>query len=92
MRIQDLISHMEIFPICIRLVTEISLDAYGHCANPRMHTGIMCHVIPYANGDLCDPHVYTGIDLDPRLHTGILCHAIPACIQGSLIPPYAYGD
>ena len=27
--IQDLISHMEIFPVCIRLVTEISPYAYG---------------------------------------------------------------
>ena len=46
MGIQDLISHMEIFLVCIRLVTEISAYAYGDLTNPRMHTGIMCHVIP----------------------------------------------
>ena len=46
MGIQDLISHMEIFPVCIRLVTEISPYAYGDRENPRMHTGIMCHAIP----------------------------------------------
>jgi hypothetical protein len=46
MGIQDLISHMEIFPGCIRLVTKISSYAYGHHTNPRMHTGIMFHVIP----------------------------------------------
>ena len=40
MRIQDLISRMEIFPVCIRLVTEKSPYAYGDCANPRMDTGI----------------------------------------------------
>jgi hypothetical protein len=38
--IQDLISRMEIFPICIQLVTEKSPYAYGDCANPHMHTGI----------------------------------------------------
>ena len=32
MGIQDLISHMEIFPVCIRLVTEISPYAYGDCS------------------------------------------------------------
>jgi hypothetical protein len=57
MGIQDLISHMEIFPICIRLVTEISL--YGDCTNPRMHTGITCHVIPVCiGGSLLSPYAY----------------------------------
>ena len=46
MGIQDLIAHIEIFPVCIRLVTEISPYAYGHCANPPVHMEIMCHVIP----------------------------------------------
>ena len=46
MGIQDLISHMEIFTVCIRLVTEMSPYAYEHHVNPCMHTGIMCHVIP----------------------------------------------
>jgi hypothetical protein len=46
MGIQDLTSHIEIFPICIRLVTELSPYAYGHRTNPHMHTGIMCHAIP----------------------------------------------
>ena len=46
MGIQDLISHMEIFPICIRLVTEISPYAYEDRTNPHMHMGITCHAIP----------------------------------------------
>jgi len=50
MGIQDMISHMEIFSICKRFVTEISPYAYMHHANPRMHTGIMCHVIPIQMG------------------------------------------
>ena len=40
MGIKDLISCMEIFPICIRLVTEKSPYAYGDRANSRMHMGI----------------------------------------------------
>ena len=45
MGIQDLISHMEIFPVCIQLVTEKSPDAYWDRANPRMHPGISVHEI-----------------------------------------------
>jgi hypothetical protein len=44
--IQDLISHMEIFSMCIRLVTKLSLYAYGCQANPCMHTGILFLAIP----------------------------------------------
>ena len=53
MGIQDLISHMEIFPVCIRLVTEKSPYAYGDRTNPRMHTRITCGPLrsPYAYGD-----------------------------------------
>jgi hypothetical protein len=40
MGIQDLISHVEIFPVCIRLVTEVSPYAYGDSTNPHMHSGI----------------------------------------------------
>ena len=40
MGIQDLISGMEIFPVCIRLVTEKSPYAYGDRANFCMHMGI----------------------------------------------------
>jgi hypothetical protein len=59
MGIQDLISHMEIFPVCIRLVTEISPYAYGDCTNPRMHTGITCHAIPVCiRGSLRSPYAY----------------------------------
>ena len=50
MGIQDLISHMEIFPICIRSVTEISPYAYGDLCDLCMHTGI----------DF-DPCMHTGI-------------------------------
>jgi hypothetical protein len=71
MGIQDLISHMEIFPVCIQLVTEISPYAYWDRTNPRMHTGITSLRSPYAYGDLCDLHMHTGIDLNPRVHTGI---------------------
>jgi hypothetical protein len=46
MGIQDLISHMEIFPLCIGLVTEISPNAHGHHTNLRTHMEIMCHAIP----------------------------------------------
>ena len=46
MGIQDLISHMEIFSVCTRLVTKISPYAYRDHANPCMHTVIMCHAIP----------------------------------------------
>ena len=59
MGIQDLISHMEIFPVCIRLVTEISPYAYGDCTNPRMHTGLTCHAIPVCiRGSLRSPYAY----------------------------------
>ncbi len=40
MGIQDLIFHMEIFLVCIRLVSEKSPYAYGDRANPHMHKGI----------------------------------------------------
>jgi hypothetical protein len=40
MGIQDLISHMKIFHVCIQLVTEISPYAYWDRANPHMHMGI----------------------------------------------------
>jgi hypothetical protein len=46
MGIQDLNSHMETISLCIQLVTEISLYAYRHLTNPRMHTGIMSHTVP----------------------------------------------
>ena len=46
MKIQDLISNMKIFPVCIWLVTEISpYAAYGDRTNPRLHTEITCHAI-----------------------------------------------
>ena len=34
------IQYLEIFPVCIWLVTAISPYAYGDRANPHMHTGI----------------------------------------------------
>ena len=40
MGIQDLISPMEIFPICIRLETEISLYAYGKTQIPVCIQGL----------------------------------------------------
>ncbi len=43
MGIQDLIYRMEIFPVCIRLVTEKSRYAHGGCVNPHMYTGINVH-------------------------------------------------
>jgi hypothetical protein len=69
--IQDLISHMETISLCIRLVTEISLYAYWHLTNPRMHTGISVMQSLYAYGDHRDPRVHTGIQLNPCMHTGI---------------------
>jgi hypothetical protein len=42
MGIQDLISRMEIFPVCIRLVAEKSPYAYGELRES-----------PYAYGDKC---------------------------------------
>ena len=84
MGIQDLISRMKIFPVCIRLVTKKSPYAYGDCASAMRS--------PYANGDLRDPHVHTGIDLDLLIHTGITCHVIPLCIRGFAQSPYAYRD
>ncbi len=87
---QDLISHMEIFPVCIRLVTEISPYAYGDCANPRMHMGIKSNpcmhtgicASPYAYGDLRVPVCIRGLLL------------IPVCIRGLHVmqSPYAYRD
>ncbi len=59
--IQDLISHMEIFPICIWLVTELSPCAYGHHTNPCMHTGIL-----FGN-----PRMHTGIKVTLRMRMGI---------------------
>jgi len=59
MGIQDLISHMEIFPVCIWLVTEISPDAYGDRTNPRLHMGITCHaILVYIRGSLRSPYAY----------------------------------
>ena len=83
MGIQDLISHMEIFPVCIWLVTEISPYAYGDyvSCDPRMHTGIsaisLCIwgliLIPVCirgSHDMQSPYAY-GDSLDPCMHTGI---------------------
>jgi hypothetical protein len=55
--IQDLISHIEIFPICIRLVT-------AYRASPKS---------PYAYGDpfFGNPHMHTGIKVTLRMHMGI---------------------
>jgi len=65
-------------------------EDYMSC-NPRMHTGIFMQS-SYAYGDLRDPHMHTGIDLDPRMHTGIVCHVIPECIWGFAWSLYAYWD
>ena len=48
--------------------------------DPHMHTGIFMRS-PYAYGDLRDPLMHAGIDLDPRMHTGIACHVITVCIR-----------
>ena len=85
MGIQDLISHMEIFPVCIRLVTEISPYAYGDCVNPCMHTGISVNEIPECIRGFARPCMHTGIDLDPSMHMGITCHVIPISILCILI-------
>ena len=77
MGIQDLISHMETFPLCIH----------------RVHTGISVMWYPYANGNLHDP----------RMHTGIMCHVNPCIHMGIFDTPicihrdwsrsaYAYRD
>jgi len=87
MGIQDLISHMEIFPVCIHLVTEISPYAYEDCVNPRMHTGISVQEIPVCIQGFARPRMHTGIDLDPSMHAGITCHAIPICIWGFSCDP-----
>jgi hypothetical protein len=54
---------MEIFPICIWLVTELSPYAYGRHTNPRR----------YAYGDpfFCNPHMHTGIKVTLHVHMGI---------------------
>ena len=82
MGIQDLISHMEIFPICIRLVTEISLYAYGHRANPRMHGDYVS----------CDPRMQTGTSVIPICTRGLIL--IPMCIRGFCVMQslHACGD
>ncbi len=66
--IQDLISYMETISLCIRLVTEISLYAYRHLPNPRMHTGISVMQSPYAYGDHQDPRMHCRIQLNSRMH------------------------
>jgi hypothetical protein len=82
MGIQDLISHMETVPVCIRLVPEISLYAYRHLTNPRMQTGISIMRSPYAYGDHQDPRMHTGIELNSHMCTGI----------GVMRSLYAYRD
>ena len=94
---QDLISHMEIFPVCIRLVTEISPYAYGERTNPRMNMGIMCHAIPVCiRGSQWSPYAYGDQDqssyayrdcmsCNPRMHTGI--SVLPICIRGLILIP-----
>jgi len=72
-----------LIPVCIRGLHDMrSPYAYGdqdqspyafrECKNPpRMHTGILCHVIPVCiRGFICNPRMHTGIDLDPCMHTG----------------------
>jgi hypothetical protein len=102
MRIQDLISHMEIFPMCIWLVTELSPYAYGHCKNSRMHTRIMCNVIPickwgsssslYTYWELSwSPYAYRDyVSCNPCMQTGI--SIIPVCIRdtGSDLDPHMH--
>jgi hypothetical protein len=46
MGVKDIISHMEMFLICIRLVTKKIPICIQGCANPCMHTGISVHAIP----------------------------------------------
>ena len=83
MGIQDLISHMEIFPVYIWLVTEISPYAYGDymSCDPRMHTGIsaislciwgliLIPVCIQGSHDMQSPYAYRD-SLDPHMHTGI---------------------
>ena len=82
MGIQDLISHMEIFPVCIRLVTDIFPYAYGDCTNPHMHTGIMCHAIPVCIQSLRSLYAYGDWFWSLYAYRDHAWHAIP----------YAYGD
>ncbi len=78
MGIQDLISYMEIFPICIRLVTEISLYvwashksqyAYGDYESCNLRMQMEISVIP-----ICVPHVWPQL-ATPKL--GELISQIP---------------
>ena len=71
MGIQDLISRMEIFPICIRLVTEKSPYAYRDAQIPVCIRGLVSIRSPYAYRDCANPRMHTGIKINPRMHTGI---------------------
>ena len=95
MGIKDLISHMEIFPVCIWVVTEISSCACGDRANSHMKIGIMYLVIPvciwglqwsaYAYRDQ-DQSLYAyGDYMSCDMHTGI--SVIPICIRGLILIP-----
>ena len=93
---------MEIFPMCIWLVTELSPYAYGHCKNSRMHTRIMCNVIPickwgsssslYTYWELSwSPYAYRDyVSCNPCMQTGI--SIIPVCIRdtGSDLDPHMH--
>ena len=104
MGIQDLISRMEIFPVCMRLVAQILVCRWGlvpcdlrmqkgDLRDPRMHTGITCHAIPVCIQGFFMQSPYAYGDLrDPLMHTEIdlypRVHTGIACLRS----PYAYGD
>ena len=92
MGIQDLISHVKIFPVCIRLVTEKSPYAYRDAQIPVCIWGLVSMQSPYAYGALRDTHLHTGIKINPRMHMGITCLA-PHLHTGIFMrSPYAYRD
>ncbi len=71
MGIQDLIYRMEIFPVCIRLVTEKSPYAYGDAQIPICIRVLVSIRSTYAYRDHTKPCMHTGIKINPRMHTGI---------------------
>ena len=87
MGIQDSISHMEIFPVCIRLVTEKSPYAYRDAQIPICIRGFSVHATPVCIRGFARPCMHKGIKINSRMHTGITCLAISVCMWGLSCDP-----
>jgi hypothetical protein len=87
MGIQVVIFHMEMVPICIWVITELSLYAYRDHGDPHINTtGIENSAILVCIWGSRSIPIYIRGLMNPRMHTRIVILTIPVCIWGFINP------